>query len=206
MPDEAQAYRFTGSNVYCYGEDDSLVKIAPTTFYGNAGPLGVTVTADAFRNTPTDEWEPVEQNDTASEYHVALPADDGLATVTVKMHAQGYGGTPNASCKYKTYVWAFRDGTIQPAGTLYSDAQKTAIHTYGDLAINKESTYVVRVQIQDEVGFAYGDSLPIVLGHGGAGGGGEIMVIRDDAPSYSLYNTNFNALLADLDAAGRCTR
>jgi hypothetical protein len=203
VPDEAQAYRFTGDNVYCWGEDDELIKIAPTVFYGNAGPLGVSVTVDAYRNLPTDDWAPVEQNDTGSEYHVSLPSDDGMAVVTLKMHAQGYGGTPNVNCLYKTYVWAFRDGTIQPPGTGYSAAQMTAVHTYGDMAVNKENTYVVRVQIQDEVGFAYGDSLPIVMGHGaGGGGGGEVLVIRDDAPTYNTYNTNFNALLADLDDRG----
>ena len=63
VPDEAQVYRFTGDNVYCYGEDDALIEVAPKMFYGAAGPLGVAVTVDAYRNETTDDWSPVEQND-----------------------------------------------------------------------------------------------------------------------------------------------
>ena len=214
VPDEAQAYKWTGKNVYCSDEKNAaLVKLAPTTFYGGSGPLGVSVAVDAYRNTATDPWSAVDLNDSQTEYHIALPSGDGLATVMVKMTAGGYGGTAGTdpghpewgSCLYKYYVWAFRDGTIQPALAPFDPTQRSAVHTYGDLALNKESVYVVRVQVTDANNtVAYGDSLPIVLGHGGGGGGGggEIMLIRDDAPSFSTYQTNYDALKADLDEIG----
>jgi hypothetical protein len=202
VPDEAHAYRFTGSNVYCFSSEDNLEKIGPTTYYGGSGPLGVNVEATAVFDEQNGAWKPVPQNDSGTEYHVALPLEDGLCTVNVRLHASGYGGTPNADCKYKTYVWAFRDGTIQPAGADYDPAQQTAEHVYGDPSVNRESTYVVRVQVQDEVGFGYGDSLPIILGHNVAMPDGGILLIRDDAPDYNTYNTNFDALCSDLDEIG----
>jgi hypothetical protein len=203
VPDEAQTYYYTGSNVYCDESGDELVKASPAQFYGGSGPLGVNVTVDGVRQAVTDPWAPARLNATGKEYHIALSDPDGLSTVQLLMHARGYGGQPNADCKYKTYVWAFRDGTVQPAGSDYDETQRKAVHIFGDLARNKESVYIVRVQVQDEVGFAYGDSLPIVLGHTpGAVVGSEILVIRDDAPDFNTYNVNFNALTTDLDAIG----
>ena len=201
-PDEAQAFWYA-KNVYCAAATDGPFKIAPTVYYGGSGPLGVSVAVDAYRNVASDPWAAMPLNATASEYQVNLNAADGKATMQIKMRANGYGGVPNAACLYKTYVWAFRDGTVQPAGADYSAAQMTAVHTYGDLSFNKESKYVVRCQVQDSGGaLAYGDSLPIVLGHGAGGGGGgtEIMVIRDDPAA--AYPTNFTALTDDLTAIG----
>ncbi len=186
-------------------EDDELIKIGADDVLRRRGALAVNVTVDAYRN---DAGRRLDAGGAKRRRHVlsrGLPADDGLATVTVKMHAQGYGGTPNARLHVQDYVWAFRDGTIQPAGTPYADAQMTAIHTYGD-DDNKESTYVVRVQVQDEVGFAYGDSLPIVLGHGGGAAGGEIMVIRDDAPTYGVQHELQRADGRPGRRWARCTR
>ena len=209
VPDEAQAYRWTGKNVYCADENGAtLAKLAPTVFYGGSGPLGVSVVVDSYRNTGSDPWKPVAMNADLTEYNVAIPEGTGLGTVQVKMSANGYGGTTGTSatygtCLYKYFVWAFRDGTVQLPGTAYDPVQKTAMHTYGDLALNKESVYVVRVQVTDaNNAIAYGDSLPLVLGHSGGTVGGEIMVIRDDAPSFSAYSTNYDALIADLEEIG----
>ncbi|MEZ5337332.1 MAG: hypothetical protein R3F46_03630 [bacterium] len=63
--------------------------------------------------------------------------------------------------------------------------------------------YTIRNQVVDaDDNIAYGDSLPIHLGHGGAGGGGgdtEIVIIRNDGGDFQL---NLDALTADLDALG----
>jgi hypothetical protein len=81
VPDEAQAYQWTGKNVYCSTEKNAtLAKLAPTVFYGGSGPLGVSVTVDATREDASKPWAPVALNEAMTEYHVALPSGDGLAT------------------------------------------------------------------------------------------------------------------------------
>jgi len=106
VPDEAQAYIFTGSNVYC-GDSGTYEKI-PTVFYGGSGALGVSVVVEASLNPDRGPGTPAP----GSFYEVGL-GNDGLATVQLDMHAHGYGGTPRASdCAYKHYTWAFRDGSM----------------------------------------------------------------------------------------------
>ena len=211
-PDEAQAYSYTGANVYCKGKGDAYIKIAPTVYYGGEGDLGVSIVVDSMRESPSDPWAPVPLNEDNTFYTVGL-ANDGLGQVYLAMSAHGYGGMTKddpsyGSCLYKYYVWAFRDGTIQTAGTEYDPAQKNVVHVYGDLLRSLESVYVVRVQITDasfDLGAsgnevrAFGDSLPIHLGRGGGGGGQEIMVIRDDGGN---YDASYDAIIADLGEMG----
>ena len=108
---------------------------------------------------------------------------------------------PNEDCRYKYYVWAFRNGTVWAAGSPFSDSNRFVQTAYGSTVRNEEGVYVVRVQVtdaNDEV--AYGDSLPIHVGAGGGGaGGGEIVVIRNDG---GTYQTNYDALIADLTTLG----
>jgi len=187
-PDEIQVYSFTGSNVYCRSTGDEYIP-SPPVYYGGSGDLSGTVLVEGSRNDPGDPWEAVPFN--GSYYELALPSGDGLATVNVKLFATGNGGVTRSGadeghaewgdCLYKYYVWAFRNGTIQAAGTAYDPDQRFANTSYGSLLDNRESIYVVRVQITDasmdegasgsEV-FTYADSYPILLGHGGGGGGG----------------------------------
>ena len=199
-PDEAQAYSYSGANVYC-AENATYSKLGATIFYGGEGPLAVNVSIDAYRATAGDPWQPAPLDETGTFYRIGLPANDGLATVNVAMHAQGYGGVPNEDCVYKYYVWAFRNGQISAAGPAYSDSNKYVTTAYGNTVRNEEGVYVVRVQITDsEDSIAYGDSLPIHIGHGSpGGGGGEVMLIRNDG---NAYPTGYDALKADLDLLG----
>ena len=199
-PDEAQAYSYSGSNVYC-AEDATYSKLGSTIYYGGESPLAVNVSVDAYRPTVADPWTPAPLDETGTFYQIGLPDNDGLATISVAMHAQGYGGMPNEDCVYKYYVWAFRNGQISPAGPAYSDSNKYVTTAYGSSVRNEEGVYVVRVQVTDsEDTVAYGDSLPIHIGHGSpGGGGGEVMLIRNDG---NAYPTGYDALKADLDELG----
>ena len=204
-PDEAQMYLYTGSNVYC---KDGTYEPTGTLYYGGTGPLAVNVSVDGMRYDGADPWEPVPFNESLSRYEVPLE-DDGLDTVTLAMHAQAYGGETDADGKYKYYVWSFRDGTIQAAGPAYSDFNRYVTHTYGSTTQNLEGTYVVRVQVTDasfdnghsaEEVRAYGDSFPIVIGHGGGSGGPvDVLIIANDG---GAYPTNLAAIKADLDQLG----
>jgi hypothetical protein len=197
VPDEAQAYSFTGDNVYC--ADEKTYERLPTIFYGGqGGPLGVSVIVEASLNPDRGPGTPAP----GTFYEVALPEATGLATVALDMHAHGYGGTPQAAdCAYKHYTWAFRDGSIGTTNsTPFDNSSQYVTHTYGSVSRNQESVYIVRVQVIDAAGaIAYGDSLPIHVGHGGAAGGGEITIVRNDG---GAYNANYDALVADLDALG----
>ena len=199
-PDEAQTYSYSGANVYC-AENATYSKLGATIFYGGEGPLAVNVSVDAFRPTAGDPWTPAPLDDTGTFYQIGLPDNDGLATISVAMHAQGYGGVPNEDCVYKHYVWAFRNGQISAAGAAYSDSNKYVTTAYGSSVRNEEGVYVVRVQVTDsEDTVAYGDSLPIHIGHGSpGGGGGEVMLIRNDG---NAYPTGYDALKADLETLG----
>jgi len=210
-PDECQAFTYTGSNVYCKTANAEYLK-QDTMYYGGEGDLGVSVVMTGFRSDLGDPWSPARLNTSdprpGTYYEIPLGSDDGLAQVQVALHASGYGGETDADCLYKYYVWAFRDGTIQAAGAAYDPDQASTTHIYGDTLRNLESVYVVRVQITDATfdngndsteHRAFGDSLPIHLGHGGGGGGGEIWLIRNDGGS---YDTNYDALKADLDEIG----
>jgi hypothetical protein len=201
-PDEAKVYLYTGSNVYC--KDGGYVAQQPTQYYGGTGPLGVTVSVDGMRYSGGDPWQIVPFNDENRRYEIPL-MDDGLDTVNLAMHAQGFGGETNASGLYKFYVWAFRDGTIQAAGPAYSDSNKWVTHTYGNTNYNLEGSYVVRVQVTDGTmdnghsaveNRAFGDSYPIVLGHS-SGAVGAAVLVRNDGGAYAA---NYDALKADLDA------
>ena len=206
-PDEAQMYLYTGSNVYC---KDGTYEPTGTLYYGGTGPLAVNVSVDGMRYDGADPWEPVPFNESLSRYEITLE-NQGLDTVTLAMHAQAYGGVPNVDGLYKYYVWAFRDGTIQAAGPAYSDFSKYVTHTYGSETQNLQGTYVVRCQVTDasmDMGYtpnevyAYGDSFPIVLG--ARPGSADLIIIRDDQGAGSTvttgpYNTNLNAMTADLD-------
>jgi hypothetical protein len=198
VPDEAQAYSFSGSNVYC--ADDKVYEKLPTVFYGGSGALGVSVVVEASLNPDRGPGTPAP----GTFYEVALPDATGLATISLDMHAHGYGGTPRASdCAYKHYTWAFRDGSIgQTNSTPYDNSSQYVTHTYGSIDRNQESIYIVRVQVVDSTGaIAYGDTLPVHVGHGagGSGPGGEIVIIRADGGD---YQTNLDALTADLDTLG----
>lgn len=195
VPDEAQSYMFSGANVYC-GDDETYEKL-PTIFYGGSGPLGVSVVVEASLNPDRGPGTPAP----GSFYEVGVP-NDGLDSVSLDMHAHGYGGTPQAAtCAYKHYTWAFRDGSMGLTNNIaYDNSTQYVQHSYGSIARNQLSIYVVRVQVVDSTNaIAYGDSLPIHLGTGGGGGGGEIWLIRNDGGD---YNANYDALVADLDALG----
>ena len=206
-PDEADLYVYTGSNVYC--KDGMYEPVRPTTYYGANGDLGVVVTVDAMRYQATDPWAPVPvifdgingPHQTGSYiYTVPLPSGDGLGTVTLAMHATGYGGTPNADGIYKHYIWAFRDGTLSPAGPDYSDSNRFVQHVYGDTLDDMQSIYVVRVQITDSTDtMAYGDSYPVALGNNGGAGGGDnpVLLVRNDNGN---YDDNYDAIVSDLQA------
>jgi hypothetical protein len=199
-PDEAQAFLYTGKNVYC--KDGEYTAVQPTLYYGANGKLSVGVSVDGMRYLGTDPWSPVPFSTDNLRYEIPLE-DDGMDTVSVAMHAQAYGGETNASGKYKYYVWAFRDGLINPAGAAYNDTNRYVQHTYGNSTRNLEGTYVVRVQVTDAAfdnghsateTRAYGDSFPIVIGHSPSGG--SVILLRNDGGTYA---TNYNALKADLD-------
>jgi len=196
-PDEGQAYGYTGSNVYC---KDGVYEKGSTSYYGGAGDLAATVSIDAYRENNTEPWTtPAFEN---NHYMIPLNDGDGLATVEVAMSAHPYGGTPRASdCAYKHCTWAFRDGQIQAAGAAYDQAQFSTVYTYGSTSLpNMENTYVVRVQVIDSMSAkGYGDSFPIILGHGAGGGGGQVLIVRNDGNAYA---DNLDAIKADLDMLG----
>ena len=204
--DEAQAYRYTGTHVYC--TDGTYEPIGTPILYGGTGDLGVSVVVDSFRYDAADPWTAAPLSDDGTHYTIPLPSDVGLATVNVAAHAHGFGGVANEDCLYKYYVWAWRDGSITAAGAAYDPEQQYRNHTYGSLARNMENNYVIRVQVTDasfdlevtaEEVRAYGDALPLHIGHGGGGGGGEILVIRDDGGD---FNANYDALISDLEDIG----
>ena len=204
--DEAQAYRYTGTHVYC--TDGTYEPIGTPILYGGSGDLGVSVIVDSYRYDVSEPWSPVALSDDNTYYTVPLPSDVGLATVNIAAHAHGFGGVPNEDCLYKYYVWAWRDGSITAAGAAYDPEQQYRTHTYGSLARNMENNYVIRVQVTDasfdldvteDEQRAYGDALPLHVGHGGGGGGGEILVIRDDGGD---FNANYDALISDLEDIG----
>lgn len=158
VPDEAQAYSYTGSNVFCKGADDRYEKM-PTILYGGTGPLGVSVVVEASMNPDHGPGSPPP----GTYYEVGNP-DEAQDGVLLDMHAHGYGGIPRATDNhYKFYTWAFRDGTIGVTnGVAYDDSTKYVQHSY-----NKMAVYTVRVQVVDANGtVAYGDSLPIHIGKG----------------------------------------
>ena len=133
VPDEAQVYVFTGSNVFCPGSGE-YQELAPTVYYGGEAvwpaPMGeprVAVVVDSYRYAGTDPWVPVELNE-MSQYEIGLP-NGGLGTVNVALHAHAFGGTPNEDCSYDYYVWAFRDGSIFMGDEA---AAKYVTHTYGN--------------------------------------------------------------------------
>jgi hypothetical protein len=206
VPDEGQVYEYTGANVYCVdgdGNPDGVYVQKPTVFYGGVGgALGVSVAVDASLNPDLTGSGGAPAG---SYYQVSLPSDDGLATVTLNMFANGYGGTPNAACDYKHYTWAFRDGSIGVTNsTPFSNSTKHVSHTYGNLLVNVESVYIVRVQVVDAAdAIAYGDSLPIHIGHGTGGGSAEVWLV-DDVPAGApnTYRANYDAIVADLTALG----
>ena len=197
-PDEGQAFLYTGSNVYC---SDGTYEPITTAYYGGAGDLAATVSVDGHRFDPGNPWRAVTFTD--NHYEIGVGAEDGLGTVQVALSAHPYGGTPRSSdCAYKNCTWAFRDGQIQAAGPDYDQSQFSTVWTYGSLSLpNMENTYVVRVQVVDAMSQkGYGDSFPIILGHGGGGAaGGDVLVVRDDGGS---YNTNYDAITDDLDTLG----
>jgi len=204
-PDEAQCYQYTGSNVYC--KDGVYQKMMPTLYYGGDGDLGVSVSVDGMRYVGADPWEPVPFNESTLRYEIPLE-DGGLDTVTLALHAQAWGGETDSEGHYKYYVWAFRDGSIWPAGPDYSDSNRYVTHTYGSTTQNLEGTYVVRVQVTDASfdngstpaeNRAFGDSFPIVLGHGTGGGPAEVLIIQNDG---GAYPTNYTALKDTLDELG----
>jgi hypothetical protein len=211
--DEAQLFLINGDSVYC----DNEYTQQPTVFYGGSGDLAVNVTLESYSLDAGATYNPLPFNGT--NYELALPAEDGLSFANIKMFASATGGNTQlgadvghpdwGDCLYKHYVWAFRNGTIQAAGTAYDPAQRYATATYGSPVENRESMYTVRVQVTDaskdlnlsgtEV-FAYGDSFMLHVGHSGSGGGGgEILVVRNDGGN---YDANYDALLADLDEIG----
>ena len=207
-PDEAQAYWYTGDNVFCPAQGE-YVRMGPTVYYGGsaawpapAGNPRVTVVATGYRGTPASDWNPCCLTSN-NEYEIPL-SNDGLSTVQVNLMAQAYGGTPNVDCSYDYYVWAFRDGTL-----FFGDesAAKSLTHTYGSDIRNMESVYTVRVQVMDSTGaVGYGDSNPIVIAanapgipSGSGGSARNIAVVRNDGGTYDL---SYNALVSDLDALG----
>jgi len=142
VPDEAQAWLFTGDNIFCKNLGDTYEKQA-TIYYGGTGPLGVCVAVEASVNLGS------------AYYEVAEPAGRPLL---LDMHAHAYGGTPRTDGRYKYYTWAFRDGTLGVTnGAAYDNSTQYVQH-----AFNEAANYIVRVQVTDANGnVAYGDSLPI---------------------------------------------
>ncbi|MBN2083117.1 PKD domain-containing protein [bacterium] len=177
-PDEIQIYHFTGDHVFCAQSGDYYDRIDPPVYYGGNGPLSVGVYVDGMRfsadylgDPDATDWLSVPMDSTSAYYMIALP-NNGVHTVDLSLYAQAYGGQTDADCNYRYYIWAFRDGTIQPATFAYDPAQAFAEHTYGSATDNLEATYVVRVQVMDAAGtIAYGDSLPIHIGHDPVGPG-----------------------------------
>lgn len=198
VPDEAQAYLYTGTNVYCAAANAAYEK-QPTIFYGGSGALGVSVVVEASLNPDRGPGTPPA----GSYYEVTNPATPNPPTL-LNMHAHGYGGTPQAGdCAYKHYTWAFRDGSLGVSnGNPFDNSTQFVSHAY-----TYESIYTVRVQVVDASdNIAYGDSLPIHVGSGSSGGAGEIWLIRADDnngdSTYGDYPTNADALKASLDAMG----
>lgn len=167
-PDEVQLYFYDGPHVYDMTTPGTYTPVAPTVYYGGNEPLATSVVVEAMRFNPGDPWEPVPYNN-SGYYEVALP-NSGVHQVEISMFAQPSGGVTNADCEYQFYIWAFRDGTI--FGGDEATAQRVT-HVYGSASDNLEGVYVVRVQVVDhDIPFviAYGDSLPIHIGHVGGGG------------------------------------
>jgi hypothetical protein len=202
VPDEAQAYGYTGTNVFCKGKTDVYEKL-PTIYYGGTGALGVSVVVEASLNPDRGPGSPPA----GTYYEVGNPASPTPALV-LDMHAHGYGGTPRASDgRYKHYTWAFRDGTIGVTnGVAFDDTTKYVQHSYVT-----ESVYTIRVQVVDGNNLvAYGDSLPIHVGTGGAAGGGpnsgQVWLVRaDDATndgSFGDFPAGYDAVKTALDDKG----
>lgn len=203
--DEAQLYLYSGSNTYCPG--GTYTQITPSTFYlgPNVNTFRVNVAINGYSGDDTVYAAPTFNSAPGVQrYQVPLtsvsPTDE---QVWIAASASGYGGTPDANCQYASYVWAWRDGTVE--GPFAGVAGESRKHLYAGAkpgavpSSNKQSIYVIRVQCVDSAGaIAYGDSLPVELGTGGgAGGGGDVLLVRNDGGS---YNVNYNAIKADLDA------
>ncbi|UNM09908.1 MAG: hypothetical protein H7A35_07560 [Planctomycetales bacterium] len=211
--DEAQMYVYDGNNTFCEGE---YSKVEPDVFYGGAGDLGVGVTVDGVRYGAGD-WSAPQLSDDGTYYQIGMLLDEntGISSVTIAASAHGFGGVTAdgadvghpewGACLYKHSTWSWRDGTVTAAGTAFDPSQFARTHTYSSNAIktNVEGVYTIRNQVVDaDDNIAYGDSLPMHLGHGGAGGGGgdtEVWVIRNDGGDFQL---NLDALTGDLDALG----
>jgi hypothetical protein len=211
VPDEAHAYRWVGEHVYSPTDRNGhLERIGLPQYYGGSGPLGVGLSLDCYRNSAAEPWRIPHTSTGGLAYEIELPASEGIGQVELKLTAQGFGGVPgsdpahpeNGDCLYKYYTWAFHDGSVQVAGEAFDPAQRIALHTYTGLQAGGTTTYVVRVQVTDANDvIAYTDSLPIVLSCS-SHQEKEVLLIRDDAPGFDVYNTNYNALKADLDAIG----
>ncbi|UNM09906.1 MAG: hypothetical protein H7A35_07550 [Planctomycetales bacterium] len=211
--DEAQMYIYDGNNTFCEGE---YSKVEPDVFYGGSGDLGVAITVDGVRYGAGD-WSAPQLSDDGTYYQIGMLLDEntGISSVTIAASAHGFGGVTAdgadvghpewGACLYKHSTWSWRDGTVTAAGTAFDPSQFARTHTYSSNAIktNVEGVYTIRNQVVDaDDNIAYGDSLPMHLGHGGAGGGGgdtEVWVIRNDGGDFQL---NLDALTGDLDALG----
>jgi hypothetical protein len=205
VPDEAQVYNWVGSpNVFCYGETGQEYQyLAPAVYYGGSGPLALVVVVDSQRDTALDPWVPVGLDAGGTYYELPMTENDGVPSgvdpVNVAMHAHPYGGDGGSDCTYSYYTWAYRDGTIFMGNEA---SAKYVTHTYGSTSINMEGIYTVRVQVVDQSGdIAYGDTLPIHLGHGGGGAAAdpEVLIVRNDG---GLAEANLLALEEDLATLG----
>ena len=192
VPDEAQAYGYTGANVFCKAAADKYEKL-PTIYYGGSGALGVSVVVEASLNPDRGAGSPPA----GTFYEVGNPT--AAPALVLDMHAHGYGGTPRAADgRYKYYTWAFRDGTIGVTnGVGFDDSTKYVQHSY-----TGESVYTIRVQVVDNNNVvAYGDSLPIHVGSSGAGGGnGQVWLINMDTAG--TYSSNHDAIRDSIAATG----
>jgi len=138
--DVAQCYYYTGTNVYCTGGTAEYKRWGSSVSYNEGGPLGVSVTAEHVVDEP--------------DYVYAVAVDEPL-----RLHAHGFGGTPDAQWRYQYVTWRFGDGTVLPDAQAYVDDTQFVEHSYSE-----PGTYIVQVRVTDSLGAeAFGSALPVVV-------------------------------------------